>query len=207
MAGAPRPSFSQIQARARDSASAAIGRGLPEAARAAIAEADAFLAEAARILDLETQLAGLACGKGCSWCCHQMVGVTAAEIALLAEAVAALAPARRKVVRARIVEQAARSAGMDPKAWWEARLACPLLDGDGACAVHAARPLPCRAMNSADAAICESGFKGTGNRIPALAAQHGIYGNAQAGLAQALAARGITAGPYALATALNSAIT
>lgn len=198
MAGSSPPRFSDIERRAHAAASRALARGPAEAARAAIAEADAFLAEVAAALGLEGRLAALACGMGCTACCHQMVGITGAEAALLAEAVAAL-PDPAPVV-ARIHATAERSRGMTVAGWWAARLPCPLLDEAGACAVHAARPLPCRAMNSADAGICRRAFAGheDARRIPVLAAQHGAYGHAQAGLARAI---GGGAAPLAAALA------
>ncbi len=186
MAGASPPRFSDIEHRAHAAASRALAGGPAAAARAAIAEADAFLGEIARALDLGGRLAALACAKGCAACCHQMVGVTSAEAALLADAVAAL-PDPTPVV-ARIHAVADRSRGMTVAQWWAARLPCPLLDEAGACAVHTARPLPCRAMNSADAGICRRAFAGAADarHIPVLAAQHGTYGHAQAGLARAV---------------------
>jgi Fe-S-cluster containining protein len=184
--GAAPPRFSHIERRARDAAAKALAQSPAAAARAAIAEADAFLAEIADAVGLHDRLASLACDKGCASCCHQMVGVTSAELALLAEAVATL-PDPGAVI-ARVQETARRSAGFSVAQWWAARLACPLLDETGACLVHAARPLPCRAMNSADAQVCRRAFAGEedARRIPVLAAQHGVYGHAQAGLANAV---------------------
>lgn len=189
-AAAPKvsPKFSDVEARARDAARAA--KNPAEAARAAIKAADIFLREITGRLELGPALAGLACGKGCAHCCHQMVGITLPEAALLAQAVEALPRRKRDKAIARIHDTIVRAAGMGPREWWTARLACPLLV-DGLCAVHAARPLPCRAMNSADAGVCQRSFDGDpqASRIPILAAQHGTYGHAQAGLAQATGSR------------------
>lgn len=105
---------------------------------------------------------------------------------MLAQAINALPSRKRDKTIARIKEMATQAVGMGPREWWSARLPCPLLV-DGLCATHASRPLPCRAMNSADADVCRRSFEGEPGvtSIPILAAQHGIYGNAQAGLAQA----------------------
>jgi Fe-S-cluster containining protein len=178
------PRFSEIEAQARAAALAA--KGPAEAAKAAIKAAETFLRAATIPLKLEPLLAGLACGKGCAHCCHQMVGITLPEAALLAQAVDALPRCKREKAIARIKETATKARGMGPREWWAARLPCPLLT-DGLCSVHAARPLPCRAMNSADSEFCRQSFEGEPGvpRIPILAAQHGIYGHAQAGLAQA----------------------
>lgn len=195
--------YSTIEKRAREAAAAALaaGRGEAVAARAAIAAAEDFLATIA-VLGLGDALAKLACGSGCASCCHQMVGVTRAELAVIKDAVAALPPAVQAGIAARVAEVAAQAKGLDPAGWWKAKLPCPLLDDAQACLVHQARPLPCRAMNSADADICRRSLAGEKIRIPVLAAQHGIMGHAQAGLAQALAKAGHDHRPVALGVAL-----
>lgn len=196
-------SYSAIEKRAREAAAAALaaGQGEAAAARAAIAAAEDFLATIA-VLGLDQALAKLACGPGCASCCHQMVGVTKAELAAITEAVAALPAAVRAGIATRSADLAERAHGLDPAGWWRAKLPCPLLDA-GACLVHAARPLPCRAMNSADADICRRSLAGEKARIPVLAAQHGIMGHAQAGLAQALAKAGLDHRPVALGVSLG----
>jgi len=197
------PTFSQAQARSRDAAAVALaGRDLTGAARAAIATADATLAEAGAAIGLTASLNALACARGCSICCHQMVGVTEAELSLVRQAVAALPAAGRDSVAAASARLRDRAGTLDPAGWWQARLACPLLADDGGCRIHADRPLPCRAMNSADAAVCRQSFDGQPVRIPMLAAQHGIYGHAQAGLLQALVSAGRPNGMIVLGTAL-----
>lgn len=182
--------FSDIQARARTAAAAALTTSPAEAARAACAEADAFLAETVTALGIEAKVAALGCRAGCSTCCHQVVGVTSAELDLVMEAIAALPDATRAAVARRAQDAAARGKHLSQGEWWQAKLPCPLLAEDGLCLVHASRPLACRAFNSADAEICRRSFDGDASAgpVPVLAAQHGIYGHAQAGLAQALAA-------------------
>lgn len=192
--------FSEVEHRARDAALTALPKGLAEAARAAITTADNFLAQASAV-GLGPSLAQLACGAGCASCCHQMVGVTLAELALVKDAVDALPAPVRQGITERAGAIAAQAKG-DPRAWYKARLACPLLAEDQSCLIHAARPLPCRAMNSADASACRRSLAGEAVRIPMLAAQHGIMGHAQAGLAQALAKAGQQHRPIVLGTAL-----
>lgn len=201
--------YSDVQRRSSQAATAALaGTGRPaDAARAAIAEAEACLAEIiAKTPSLADKVARLACGAGCSTCCHQMVGVTLAELALVAEAVAALPAGQQDSIAVRARAVAEQGQGMSQGEWWQARLRCPLLDDDGLCAVHAARPLPCRALTSADAAICRRAFAGERLNVPALAAQHGIMGHAQAGLAQALAQAGADHRPQVLGTRLAGAL-
>jgi Fe-S-cluster containining protein len=172
--------------------------GPAAAARAAIAAADAFLTKIVAVVGLQPQLDTIQCGAGCFTCCHQMVGVTMAELALVKDAIAALPEPDRNALLTRGIQAARRAQGLTQAQWWAAKLRCPLLDDGGRCQVHAARPLPCRAMNSANAEICRRSFDGERLQIPILAAQHRIYGHAQAGLAQALAAHGLSGQPVAL---------
>lgn len=198
------PRYSDIQTQARTAALAALqrGDGLSAAARAAIDAADSFMAALIPAIGLEPQMAALQCGAGCYQCCHQMVGVTAAELALLRDAVAALPEPTRTQTRARIQDIADKGKGLSQAAWWAARLRCALLDDTGRCLVHTDRPLPCRAMNSSDAAICRRSYEGETLQIPVLAAQHRVYGSAQMGLAQALAEAQADTMVYGLGTAL-----
>jgi Fe-S-cluster containining protein len=189
MAAPAPPRYSDIQAAAHQAAATALrqGHGVTAAARAAIDAADAFMGTVIKAVGLEEQMAAIQCGAGCYHCCHQMVGVTGAELALAREAVDALPEPLREHTRARIAEIAERGKGLDQAGWWQARLRCPLLDDDGRCLIHAARPLPCRAMNSSNADTCRRSHAGERLQIPILAAQHRVYGHAQLGLAQALA--------------------
>lgn len=202
---APAPlRFSDVQVKARTVAARMLERrqGLAETAQAVIAVADRFLAHAAKAVGLTPQLQGLACTAGCSWCCHQMVGITVAERALLQEAMATLSPPHRQTIASRARDLTQRTAGMDQRQWWAARIPCPALDEMGRCSIHAGRPLPCRGFNSADADICRRALSGETVQIPILAAQHGIFGHAQLGLRQALEAAGHPSGIQLLPPAL-----
>lgn len=183
------PRYSDVQAQAKQAALSVLHRGgeLAAAAQAAIDAADAFMAALIPAIGLEPQMAAIQCGAGCYQCCHQMVGVTAAELALVRDAVDALPEPLRTETRSRIKDIADKGKGLSQAAWWAARLRCALLDEDGRCLVHAARPLPCRAMNSSDVSICRRSYDGEQLQIPVLAAQHRVYGSAQLGLAHALA--------------------
>jgi hypothetical protein len=180
--------FGDIHEQAHQAAATALAKGLIPAARAAIATADRILAEVSRDPAAAAALAGAACKAGCSWCCHQVVGITAAEEELVLEAVKKLPAAARGRVRTR-----------------HAAAECPLLD-DGLCAIHVDRPLPCRAVLSADAGACRSWHDGDeGARIPLVAVQRGVYSHAQAGLAQALGEAGMPPAPMALTETLSLA--
>jgi hypothetical protein len=200
--------FSDAALAAQAAAATALSGGGPASAAAAAAAdaADAFFATVRTALGLDDVLARLACTAGCAWCCHQVVGVTAAELARVAEAVAALPVPVRDRVKAASADIANRGAGLDQRGWWAARLRCPLLGEDGLCLVHAARPLPCRAYNSGDADICRRSLAGEPVQVPVLSAQHGVYGHAQAGLVRALAEVGRDSGLVNLGLALAAAL-
>lgn len=194
--------FVRIEAAARRAAAEALPKGgLPAAARAAIAVAEKAMAQASALPDTARALARIGCGPCCDACCHQVVGVTLAELALAAQAASALPDEARARLTGRLAEVKRRAEGIALAEWWKQKIPCPLLDG-GLCTIHGDRPLPCRAFASADAGACKASLAGEAVRIPLFATQHAIYGHAQAGLAQALAAAGMKQGPIALALAL-----
>ena len=94
-----------------------------------------------------------ACAKGCSYCCHQRVEVTAPEVFLLARVLRNAEDARRAT---RLAEVARSVAGMDGRAYHLAQARCALLGDDGACTVYEARPLACRRAHSTDVSVCEA---------------------------------------------------
>ena len=110
--------------------------------------------------------AQLACANGCSFCCHQPVKVSAAEVFFLSnqmrergETVAA--------VRAAAAQLSGRRADAPRVAW----LRCSLLDPAGSCSVHAVRPLACHAYVSLAVDDCRNSYPQPGNgsvREPAL---------------------------------------
>jgi Fe-S-cluster containining protein len=200
------PGYSEARASADAAVTEALTRGgsPADAARAAVTAAEAFFDNVRRTVDLHTQLSRMACKSGCAWCCYQVVAVTSAELALVEDAIARLPDETQRTIRTRAAEAVAKGAGLDPSRYWAAHIRCPLLDDDECCAVHADRPMACRAFNSADAEACHRSFLGQPQRIAVLAAQHGTWAHSQAGLADALARAGITPGPVALTEGLAS---
>ena len=80
------------------------------------------------------------CAKGCDGCCRRLAAVprlTAAEWALLRDALAALAAPRLDEIRQKMAALAEVQRSFP--------VVCPLLDAaSGACPVYAARPVACR---------------------------------------------------------------
>lgn len=134
-------------------------RGLEVAlrARAAVATAAPARRAAAVHAALPTLLPGddappAACGEGCAHCCHFPVGVTFAEAVRLAQAVA-----DDPALCARIADEADATG---TASWHDlAGRPCPLLR-NGACARYDARPVPCRALASADRDACAHALAG-----------------------------------------------
>lgn len=96
----------------------------------------------------------LQCGKGCSFCCYGLFEIGSGDVAVIADAVRALPPARRKALidrAARIVEQTKhpniREVSADEKEEFFDRtssIACPALSREGACTIYENRPIVCR---------------------------------------------------------------
>lgn len=102
----------------------------------------------------------VACQSGCSWCCHQMVKVTAPEVFRV---VRYLDSAELPVPRAELVERVKTlnkiTRGMTPLARTKIPKPCAFLSEAGQCTVYAARPLACAEFSSYDAKACKRGHR------------------------------------------------
>ncbi|WP_374446896.1 YkgJ family cysteine cluster protein [Stella sp.] len=147
----------------------------------------------------------VACRAGCNYCCHQVVSARAAEIFLLARAIAALPEDRRQALTGRIRAAAAATAGMAVAERHRRNLPCPVLE-DGRCALYAERPLACRAFASTDAEACARAFAHEPVAIPVPRAAMELRGVlTRAGEAAARIA-GLPDGQYELIAALAIAL-
>ncbi len=102
---------------------------------------------------------GLACGRGCSWCCHLAVAAFPHEIFLMAEWLRRNVP--EEVVgileRAHAVAEEIRGLFYHERALRV--IPCPLLEKN-CCLAYGARPVACIGWHSFDARLCETYVKG-----------------------------------------------
>ena len=126
---------------------------------ATIALSDSFTREimARNISDLNR----IACSKGCAWCCHYQVGVTAPQaLHIAAKLAAGAASLPLEILTKRLATLDQRTHGLDAAERLKARVACAFLEG-GACTIYAFRPFGCRGANSIDADLCHAFLEGT----------------------------------------------
>jgi hypothetical protein len=105
----------------------------------------------------------IACGRGCSHCCHSWVDASPAEVLF---AVRSMDPGQR----ARAAQAVGQAYAATGQRGFEERSrmvsACPLLE-DNVCSIYDARPIVCRAAVSADEGACRRSFlKLSGESIP-----------------------------------------
>lgn len=104
--------------------------------------------QVARALDdIAAKCAPTACSRGCGWCCHQRVDVTAPEVFALAESLRGM-----PLERLRATVETLK--GLSSREHHLRRVRCALLNDDLECSAHAERPLACRRGHSLDAAVC-----------------------------------------------------
>lgn len=102
----------------------------------------------------------VACTKGCVWCCHYQVGITAPQALHIAHNVTsgkASVPASTLIERLKALD--AKTRGLVASARLKLKLSCAFLDS-GACAIYAFRPFGCRGANSTDAELCRAFVEG-----------------------------------------------
>lgn len=106
----------------------------------------------------------LDCRKGCAYCCHRIVGVSAPEAFLIADHISN--SSNEFLLRDSYFKRAELTARIDPDARHSKRTPCALLDED-ACTVYSARPLACRSNASHSVEACLAAFRGEDANIPA----------------------------------------
>jgi Fe-S-cluster containining protein len=100
-----------------------------------------------------------ACAAGCSYCCHQRVGILPHEaLALAGWLQQQLPPELATAITARIRANAARIDALTPEQHRRANLPCAFLV-EGSCSAYPVRPLACASHHSLDRSRCERAFR------------------------------------------------
>ena len=151
-------------------------RGVPEKTRdetytSILARADDFFRSVAA-----AQPENLQCGKGCSLCCYGLFEIGSGDVPLIAEGLAKMHPARRRMIVRRAQEILTKSSHPDLRECSPAEkdsffartesTPCPNLNERGECLIYEHRPLVCRTfglpLRDADqyiGDICELNFR------------------------------------------------
>jgi len=155
-----RQRLQELFVRVRDAQSAASARILATHADPASLAA-ALVAGARPLVDGAAQASPakdeFACARGCSFCCHQQVRVSAPEAIALADTLRdAFPPEWLDQLRALLAQRVARIAGFaGARDYIAAGLPCAFLAADGSCGVYAWRPLVCRGFHSLSVMACQ----------------------------------------------------
>ncbi len=127
-------------------------------------QVEAVAADAYRLLanlvEASPARAEHACASGCSWCCHQLVRISAVEAIALAEALREAYPSDWLLaIRERLATQAAIIAKIaNPLEYHAANISCVFVGGEGECAVYEWRPLVCRGYHSLSVSACQERY-------------------------------------------------
>jgi Fe-S-cluster containining protein len=158
-----------------------------------------------RSLAARPPAAAIACRKGCSYCCHSFVGLTAPEVFRLVDAVRSR---RAKVPSAELVLERCRPLrGLSPPERIGRKLPCPLLE-DGMCSVYADRPMVCRQTTSLSLEACIDEFEDRNKEAPIpISPLHLAHvGNVHVAMLGALQAAGLPSAAYELSGAVSVAL-
>jgi len=177
---------------------------LQVANRAAAALADgnpAAAAQSAQVL-ADSACAALpgpdrnACGPGCGSCCVINVDILQPEAAAIAAFITtSLSPMQVEQLRQRIEDLHDKTQGLNHTERIISHQPCAFLDEQQACSIHAARPLLCRSVSSANADDCrlalEMQAQGRQHPVACRIAQREIYEAAFCGLAEGMEQQGM----------------
>ncbi|HYQ03151.1 MAG TPA: YkgJ family cysteine cluster protein [Polyangiaceae bacterium] len=148
------------------------------------------LSVAARVDPRGSELAwqeGVACRKGCGWCCRGVkVEVTPPEAFAIAEYLTSKSePERLPAVSNALQDEADEARSLSATDRWLERRACYFLEqASGTCSIWQVRPLECRSHSSLDASACESAHTGWGDgpAVPRSTSLEDLYGVARGAL-------------------------
>jgi hypothetical protein len=111
------------------------------------------------VMRVESGPEPLACGVGCTYCCHVEVASSTPEVFFAAERLRRSRGADGLAVLGEALENAVGALAAQRAAWRALRVPCAFLGEGGACAIYVARPLACRGWTSRDVGACERGFE------------------------------------------------
>jgi Fe-S-cluster containining protein len=150
---------------------------------------------------------GIACGKGCAWCCHGLkVEVTPPEAIAIAEYLRTKTdPERLPAIGEALSDEADEARSLSITDRWLARRACYFLDeASGSCSIWEARPLGCRSHTSLDASACQAAHSGEGDgpAVPRPTSIENLYGLARGAMHAACEDAGLDMRAFELTNAI-----
>jgi Fe-S-cluster containining protein len=214
MAKTDDPKFeSELKQAQKDSVAAAFAKnpsasGLADIGIDAIEATETFLK---RFYQEKPPEQPLACAVGCTFCCHQYVGLSMPELAILTKFIQSnfkAAQITRLIGRLNEVASATKGMGQFERA--ASKIDCPLLDQTSRqCSIYATRPLTCRGMHSLDRDACEAddATPGQNHPIPQYESHKSIVQSIAIGLQLGLAENDIEPEELELTSALLQALT
>lgn len=113
----------------------------------------------------------LACGRGCSWCCHIPVQASPPEVLRIVEFVQSTRTRFEAAqTRQRIEEAFVAAEGLSARERLDRNIPCPFLENH-ACSIYPVRPISCRQFHSLDVTPCQRRYQypDQGHVVPQLA--------------------------------------
>ena len=148
------------------------------------------------------QAASVQCAKGCNFCCHSAVAVSAPEVFRL---VKLMSDGGGGPDRNGVVTRAKARAGATMEAVLARRDPCPLLI-EGDCGVYAERPMGCRQFVSTNLEGCRTAFEKRTGELPFVPAAANAGLIVRSLLLSAVASLGLNAEIHELSSALAVAL-
>lgn len=170
----------------------------PDRAAAAAALASGILD---KTIGKMPQAPAFQCTKGCNYCCHSAVSVSAPEVFRLVR----LIDATPSFDKAAALGRANARKASTMEAVLAFKTPCPLLV-EGDCSVYAERPMGCRQFVSTNLAGCQTAFERGGGNLPFVPAAANAGLILRSLLLGAAASLGLNAATYELSSALSIAL-
>ena len=127
----------------------------------------------------------IACQRGCSFCCHLKVMVTAPEFHIISNYIQETFPKEKikalKTTLRKTVSEKNRCADLAERL----AIQCSFLENN-ACSIYEARPFTCRAYYSKDSKVCQKYLKNQNLDIPISMCHYTPYNAFKRGVIQAL---------------------